>query len=315
MLPSGVLRVAVRGETVIEQCAGHTGGAGSGPCTPATRFQIASISKQFTAAAVLVLAGQGRLDLDDRITRWFPGGPDGWPEITVHQLLAHTSGLGHWEDFPQIDLCTALPGDRLAEIFRGRELVHAPGGEFYYSSPGYSLLAQIVQEVAGCAYAEFLGRALLDPIGLAATFAGDAAGRPDVALGHTDGQPVTSFELAHTGMGAGDVYSTAGDLDRWDRRLPGLLGEPWSRLAFTPHAPASFQELGSGTAYGYGWFVGRYGPLHVRYHTGHNAGFNSISAWLPERELSLTILANDDAADPLALARTLLAEHPDWLAG
>src|ERR1700733_4350639 len=102
MLTRGALRITAGGVVVAEYAAGTTGGGAPSPCVPRTRFQIASISKQFTAAAALVLIQRGRWAVDDRLARWFPGGPDGWADITVHHLLSHTSGLGHWDDFPEI---------------------------------------------------------------------------------------------------------------------------------------------------------------------------------------------------------------------
>jgi CubicO group peptidase (beta-lactamase class C family) len=314
-LVSGVLRVAVGGETVVEQCTGTTGGSGTAACTPGARFQIASISKQFTAAAVLALGQRGALDPSDLITRWFPGGPHGWQDITVHHLLCHTSGLGHWEDFPEIDIRAPVSDRDLRAAVRERPLLHRPGSRFYYSSLGYCLLAQIVQETAGCGYAEFVGRALLEPAGLADSFAGSAGDRPDVALGHSGGESAPGYELDHTGQGAGDLYSTVGDLDRWNRALTGgLLGEPYRRMMFTGHAAfGEHQELGSGGSYGYGWFLARLGALELRYHTGHNAGFNSVSAWLPGPDLSVVALTNDDSSDVLTIARTLLADVPRLL--
>ena len=305
-VPSGVLRIAIAGEPVTEHCAGLIGDPDGMPCTTGTRFQIASVSKQFTAAAVLVLAERGHLSVSDAAARWFPGGPDGWESVTVHQLLTHTSGLGHWEDFPGIDIFAATSDERMLEVIRGRPLLSAPGGRFSYSSLGYWLLARIVEEVAEQPYAEFLSQAVLAPAGLADTFAGSAGQRSNVASGHSGGVPASSYELNHTGKGAGDIYSTASDLDRWSRSLRAVLPADRSRqLMFTAHAAAG-QSLGTwGTedAYGYGWYLHGPAPATLRYHSGHNSGFNSFSAWRPDKELSPMILTNDDSIDPQAIAR------------
>jgi CubicO group peptidase (beta-lactamase class C family) len=308
-MPSGVLRIAIGGEPVIEHCAGLADGPAGAPCTPGTRFQVASVSKQFTAAAVLVLAERGHLSVTDAAARWFPGGPDGWESVTVHQLLTHTSGLGHWEDFPEIDLFAATSDKRMLEVIRARPLLSEPGDRFYYSSLGYWLLARIAEEVAEQPYAQFLTQAVLAPAGLADTFAGSAGQRPRVASGHSGGAPAPSYELDHTGKGAGDVYSTASDLEWWHRSLRAVLPADRSRrMMFTAHAAAG-QSLGTwGTedAYGYGWYLHGPAPMALRYHAGHNAGFNSFSAWMPEKELSLVILTNDDSVDPQAIARVEL---------
>ena len=126
------------------------------------------------------------------------GGPDGWESVTVHQLLTHTSGLGHWEDFPEIDIFAATNDERMPEVILGRPLLSAPGGRFSYSSLGYWLLARIVEEVAEQPYAEFLSQAVLAPAGLADTFAGSAGQRSNVASGHTGGAPAPSYERGTT---------------------------------------------------------------------------------------------------------------------
>ncbi len=257
-LTRGVVRVAVGGEPVIEHCAGLAGEAGGERCAPGTRFQVASVSKQFTAAAVLVLAERAHLSVSDPVARWFPGGPDGWASVTVHHLLTHTSGLGHWEDFPEIDLFAATSDKRMLAILRARRLLSAPGDRFSYSSPGYWVLARIVEEVTGQPYARFLASAVLAPAGLTDTFAGSAQERPHVAAGHTAGAPVPGYDLDHTGKGAGDVYSTASDLDQWHRSLPSVLTADWARQAmFTAHAAAgqSAGTWGADDFYGYGWYL------------------------------------------------------------
>jgi CubicO group peptidase (beta-lactamase class C family) len=315
-LSRGALQVAVGGEPVMEHCAGAADGTGSEHCTPSTRFQIASVSKQFTAAAVLVLVQQARLALGAPVARWFPGGPVGWRAVTVHHLLTHTSGLGHWEDFPEIDVFAALSDEQMTGVIQGRPLLGAPGSRFSYSSPGYWLLAQIVEEVSEQPYAQFLAQSVLEPAGLADTFAGSPRQRPHVASGHTRGAPAPSYELDHTGKGAGDIYSTASDLDRWNRSLPSVLPAHWCRsMMFTGHAGAgqSLGTWGEDDTYGYGWYLHSAGPMKLCYHSGHNSGFNSFSAWLPEKQLSLVILTNEDSIDPQAIARDLAQAKPELL--
>lgn len=318
-LPRGALLVSADGEPVAEYAAGLTGGAGTERCGPRTRFQIASISKQFTAVAVLVLVQRGRLALDDQVTRWFPGepgGPEGWAGVTVHHLLSHTSGLGHWDDFPEIDLYAGLDGRQLLATVLARPLLGAPGQRFYYSSLGFCLLARIVEEVSCRPYAQFVTEELLEPAGLADTFVGSPVGRPHVASGHTDGAAVPSYELDLTGKGAGDIYSTVTDLDRWNQRMQAVLLEDTSRrLMFTGHAAAgdSAGTWEPADTHGYGCFLSSIGPATLRYHSGHNSGFNSFSGWVPERELSVAILMNDDAVDPMHVARAFLAGHRSLL--
>ncbi len=192
-LPAGALLAAVNGRPVIEHYAGTTGGTNPGPVKTGTRFQIASVSKQFTAAAALTLGRDGQLSVHDKVARWIPHGPAGWDAMTVHHLLTHTSGLGQWEDFPEIDIFARTEASRFLDALSSHPLLTAPGTRFSYSSPGFWLLAQIMEKAAQCPYPQYLA----------------------------------SYELDDTGKGAGDMYSTAADLDQWNRRVsPACSGTP-----------------------------------------------------------------------------------------
>src|ERR1700761_1644111 len=203
---SGAALLARAGRTEQERTGGLADRDLGLPCGPATRFQIASVSKQFTAAAVLLLASRSRLSLDDPVTRWFGDAPPEWSAITVHQLLTHTAGLGHWPDYPA--LAPLEPAARAGELalFEHEPLVAPPGARYYYSSPGYVLLAWIVQETAGQRYADFLAGEVFAPLGLVTASAGDPPGGPDMARGYRAGEPVPSADLATVTIGAGDIW-------------------------------------------------------------------------------------------------------------
>ena len=130
------------------------------------------VSKQFTAAAVLLLADRGLLSLEDRNERWLGGCPRDWRLITVHQLLTHTSGLRHWTGFPGLDLCRPIPAEQQLEIFQREPLLSRPGSIWSYSSPGYVLFGWIVQQVSGQPYADFLADHIFAPLGPRSTSAG-----------------------------------------------------------------------------------------------------------------------------------------------
>jgi CubicO group peptidase (beta-lactamase class C family) len=277
-------------------------------CGPGTRFQLASVSKQFTAAAVLVLAERGAVGLDDPIAKWVGGGPPSWAGITVHQLLAHTSGLGHWHDYPMIDLTRPAEPDALVRTFGEVPPLFAAGDRWYYSSPGYVLLAHVVQRAADLPYAGALQNLIFGPLGLERTFAGSAGERDDIAVGlGTDGRPVPSFELDDVGMGAGDVWSTTGDVIAWidGLRAGRLLGERYRTLMLTGHAATEGRPLGSG--YGYGWFVGEYAGEPWFQHSGDNAGFRSFDAWLPRSDRRLVMLSNSETVGMDTFERMLAA--------
>ena len=167
---SGVVLAQRSGTTVFERVQGLADHGRREPCTRGTRFQIASVSKQFTAAAVLLLAGRGLISLQDRIERWLGTCPAPWRPITVHHLLTHTAGLGHWQAYPDVDHHRPVPPERLLDLFTRVPLLSAPGAAFSYSGPGYVLLAWIVEQVSGQPYGRFLAKCIGTAAGQRAYF-------------------------------------------------------------------------------------------------------------------------------------------------
>ncbi len=304
----GAVLVQREGQDVLAVAGGRTGADPDGDCGMGTRFQIASVSKQFTAAAVSLLAERGVLAVSDPAGRWMPAGPQGWDQVTLHELLTHTSGLPHWRDLPGLDLGKPECRDDLLARLRSAGLLFPPGQRFSYSSPGYVLLANIVEQASGVPYAEFLAREVFGPLGMTATFAGNPAGRPDVASGHHDGGPVPSWDLDTTNKGTGDVWSTVGDLATWDQALARgqFLSEASRQAMFAGHAPVTddFGLLLLPHDYGYGWFLGT-GPADraVIYHPGDNAGFLALNAWYPAEDIRLVMCTNDETTDAAAIIR------------
>ncbi len=302
----GVARVTRRGSLVREM-------GGGGP-SPDCRFQLASVSEQITAAAVLLLVDDGKLATSDRITRWIENCPPTWNGITLHRPLTHTAGLPHWGDLPQIVLTEWIEPYAELAVFREAPLRSRPGENWYYSSPGYVVPAHVVQRASGVPYREFLRRRIFEPLELAQTFAGNADGRPHVAPGHSGGVPVKSFELETTGMGAGDIWSTIDDVLRWDAALfeSGFLDVPSRAAMLARHVelpePAYLEEGSAieGNAYGYGWFLGGYSGEHLIAHPGDNAGFKALNLIVPSRGVRLVMLVNDEESELARPAEELL---------
>lgn len=275
--------------------------------TTQTRYQLASVSKQFTAAAVLLLVEDGTLSLDDPVGRWIDGCPNQWRGITVHHLLTHTSGLGHWHDYPMIDLAEQIEPGELLEAFHRVPLRYLPGAGWSYSSPAYVLLAHVVERAAATPYRMFLANRIFSPLGLTRTFAGAPSGQPDLARGHdAAGEPLLTWELDVVGMGAGDVWSTAKDLLVWlDALQDGrLLGEPYRTLMLTQRVRTGKGPEASG--FGYGVFVGEVDGRRWWHHDGHNAGFIAFAASIPESGRRIVVLSNTEATDATVI-KPLLA--------
>ncbi len=309
---SGAVRITRRGQILLDQGYGAADRQRGRPNTPQTAFQIASISKQFTAAAVLLLQERGALSVRDHLCTRLADWPPAWEAITVHHLLAHTSGIGHWKDFPTLSLFEPMSRAELLRTFQRASLLFAPGTRWAYSSPGYVLLAHLVEQSVGAPLATFLARAVFAPLGMVSTGVGTVAPRPEqAAIGYNAGRPAPVFDLDSLGIGTGDIWSTTGDMARWDTALTaaGLLGADALRAMFTPQADTT-DTLPSGEAvqYGYGWFLAEAQGRRLAFHPGDNAGFHAFNACLPDDETAVIVLTNDEEIDTDALELRLVRE-------
>jgi CubicO group peptidase (beta-lactamase class C family) len=280
---SGAWRLAGPGGTISEGAVGA--------CAPSTRFQAASISKQFVAACVLLLEEQGALSVSDPVARWWAA-PAAWDEMTVGHLLAHTAGLPHWS--PPFD--DDVPSrDELLEQAAGTPLLSPPGTRWSYSGPGYLVAAAIVESAAGQPYGRFVEEAILAPLEMRAT----TSGRIPVSHALANGTDPPLAGLTDL-PGTGDLWSTPADLLRF---AAASLEGRWSRLTRLQ------ARIDDETTYGYGVYLGTIDGQPVRYHTGDNPGYRSVLAWMPESGVSFCALCNDDAADmPRALREALTME-------
>lgn len=291
----GAVRVERGGSVLLDASYGDDG-AGT-VLAPTTAFQIASISKTFTAACVLLLAERNRLSLDDTLASSVDGAPVAWRDITVRQLLTHTSGLGHWRDIAGLDLYHACPSAELIARFAAAALQFEPGSGWSYSSPGYVLLAHIVEASTGVPYASFLRSDLLRPLKLRQTSVAEPPDGAAAAHGSRAGAPTRSFELGSVGIGAGDLWSTTADLARWPRALAssGLFSAESRAAIFSRQTEVSDEQDGfTNVGYGYGWFTACCDGQRLVFHPGDQPGFTSLLVWAPEPDLLIALLAADE---------------------
>ena len=283
--------------------------------TPATSFRLASVTKQFTAAAILSLVEDGRLGLDDRLGDLLEDVPGYARGVRVRHLLAHTSGVPDYEPIvgpgegPQLK-----DRDVLALLHRARELYFAPGTSWRYSNSGYALLALIVERRSGETFARYLRHRIFDRAGMPTavahedgvdTVANRAYGysRRAGAWSRTD-QSRTSAVL-----GDGGIYASAEELARWSAALDrhSVLSATSVALATTPVALAS----GERTHYGFGWFLDEFQGRRRQRHEGDSIGFRTAIQRYPDERLTVVVLANRAAAPIDALsdgvARVFLA--------
>jgi CubicO group peptidase (beta-lactamase class C family) len=306
----GVVLAVRRGSIAVQAAGGPADVDTEVVCTADTRFPIASVSKQFTAAAVLLLVERGAVALDDPLSRWFGRRRNWWHEATVHQLLTHTSGLGHWDDVGGIERFCRLGADqRLAAVQQARPRA-APGRQWSYSGLAYLLLGHLVERVDNRSYGAFLQAEIFSPLGMAATSSGPEPTNERTAHGHRDGIRVPMLDLAAL-PGTGDVWSTATDLARYSSALrAGELLTPRSRRALTAPQARLGREAYSldwveAHSYGYGHFIGSLAGRPAAFHPGDNPGYQSFSASIPDVDTSIVVLLNDDAPDVRQIVRRL----------
>ncbi|HEX5716547.1 MAG TPA: serine hydrolase domain-containing protein [Thermoanaerobaculia bacterium] len=276
---SGSLLVAKGGEVILDKGYGFADAQRKTPFTAETAFDVGSITKQFTAAAILKLEMQGKLAVSDPITKWFEGVPDDKKGITLHHLLTHSAGL---EDIFGGDY-DEMPRERLVKAALGSKLLWAPGTRYQYSNAGYSLLAAVVELASGKPYEEYLRENLWEPAGMARTGyrlqeKGPLA-RGVYREGEDWGTPLDKA-WAPDGpwwnlRGNGGVLSTTGDLYNWHRALEGdgILTEEAKRKMFTPHVP---EDEEGRSHYGYGWAIFKTARnTRLIAHNGGNGIFNA----------------------------------------
>ena len=304
--PGCAVGVAENGRTVLQRAYGLADLEHAVPNTPATVFEAGSVSKQFTAAAVVLLARQGKLSLEDDVRGFVPELPDYGTPITIRHLLNHTSGLRDWGSVQEI---AGWPrGSRIhthAHVLdilgRQRALNFTPGAEYLYSNTGYNLLAIIVERVSGTSFAEFSRREIFEPLGMMHTrwrddFTRIVPGRAQAY--HRRGGAYhlqMPFENVH---GNGGLLTTVGDLLAWNEafaadRIPGLMAmETRGRLTG-----------GREIEYALGLRVTRHRGVREVSHSGATAGYRAYLARYPEQGLSVAVLCNAADANPTALAR------------
>lgn len=291
--------IARAGEPPLILAWGHVDAARQAPATPDTVYEIGSITKTFTAALVLRRVEQGRLSLDEVVTRWLPELQGSADVVTIRHLLAHTSGL---PSAPVLeDMSLPVSAEALLAAVRDRPADFSPGARFRYNNNGYGLLGLILERQSGQAYADLLREELLEPLSLSRTApcAFEDTSRP-TGFNHSfveGGGPVPHTRHHPLASGAaGMLCSTAADVLAWQSALmSGRVLEPQTLALMTEPQRLS---NGSATGYGLGIYVDEDGErLH---HGGAASGFITQMAWRPRERLGIVVLTNGIYAGALA---------------
>ena len=309
--PGAAVAVIDRGRVAFLRTYGLADLETGARVTESTNFRLASLTKPFTALAVLLLIRDGRLTLDERVADLLPDFPAYGREIRIRHLLTHTSGLRAYQDFvPDASTRHVKDRDVVALLRRTETLLFPPGSAFRYGDSGYALLALVVETVSGQPFAAFMRDRIFARAGMTSTVVWQP-GVSDVrnrALGYAP--TASGFRLADhsntsTVLGDGGIYSSVRDLVAWDRALDEhtLVDARLQQLAWTPAALAD----GTPTHYGLGWFIERGADGTRVFHRGDTSGFSNFIVKYPERKQTLLVLTNRRGGAATDLAATIMA--------
>jgi D-alanyl-D-alanine carboxypeptidase len=264
------------------------------PTTTNTVFEIGSVTKQFTAACILLLAEEGKLSLDDKISRYLKNTPTNWNNITIRHLLTHTSGIKNYTGLDGFELSRHLTQAQFIAKVGELPLVFAPGEKFSYCNTGYNLLGFIIENVSGEKYWTFLTEKILAPLNMTST---------------TNREPSRVIKLRASGydldknggfmnrdanctdlFSAGEIVSTVADMAKWDVALDSekILNYSSKEQAWT----VATLNNGTATGYGYGWFLKKINGHKNIGHSGSTDGFSASNQRFPDDDLEIVVLTN-----------------------
>jgi CubicO group peptidase (beta-lactamase class C family) len=321
--PGAAVLVAMDGRILVSKGYGLADLDARTPITPHTNFRLASVTKQFTAMATMLLVQDKKLRLDESLTDIFPGFPAYGSKVTVRHLLTHTGGLRDYEDFvPDSQRTQVLDADVLARMMKLDSGAFAPGTRFSYSNTGYAMLAMIVERRSGVRFADFLKTRIFDRVGMPWTLARED-GRTAVqrrAFGHSrrDGVWVRTDQSSTSAvLGDGGIYSSVSELYRWSRALDTreLLGDSLRALITQRGVKADT----TGSDYGFGWYLETRNALPRMRHTGTSIGFRNAIIRYPTIGATIVVLTNRGNANANALAEriaermTSIPRDPRWV--
>ena len=311
-VPGASLLVLKDGKPIVHRGYGLANLEDGDKTTPATNYRLASVSKQFTAAAILLLAEDGRLDLDDPVRRWLPSLPPETAAVTLRQLLDHTGGLVDYEDLIPPGTTEQLnDNDVLRMLSATSQTYFAPGSAYRYSNTGYVLLGLVVERASGYSLPLYLKQQIFQPLGMDHALLYEKGG-PEVAdraygYSEANGQWTrTDQSVTSATRGDGGIYSSVEDLAKWDAALydDRLLSDASRKLAFSPHVKVTGEPYEA--SYGYGWRI----TGDTLWHSGESIGFRNVIVRWPKQRLTVILLSNRNEPEPY---RTALEIARPWL--
>lgn len=296
----GSVLVAENGKVLLDKGYGFANLEWQVPNTPTTKFRLGSITKQFTAASILLLEERGKLKVEDQVKKYMPDAPAAWDKVTIFHLLTHTSGIPSFTDFPDYESKEAqtMTPQQLVDWFKDKPLEFEPGTKWNYSNSGYVLLGYLIEKISSQSYADFVQQNIFTPLGMKDSgYDSNSALIEHRAAGYSpgkDGPQNAGFVNMTIPLSAGALYSTTEDLLRWEEGLfGGKVLKPESLAKMT----TPFKE-----DYAFGLGVSTHNGHKMISHNGGIQGFNTSLAYYPDDKLVVAVLANLNGpfADQLA---------------
>lgn len=312
-IPGLSLAVVHKGKVVKAQGYGFANLEHRAPATPDTVFQLASVTKQFTATAVMQLVEAGKIQLDDKVSQHLTDLPAAWKDVTVRQLLNHTSGIKSYTAIPNFaqQLRKDFTPTELLGLVKDSPMDFAPGSKYQYNNTGYFLLGLLIEKVSGKTYGTFLSERIFEPLGMNNTRVNDlTVVIPNRASGYTlSGQTIRNGEYVSPTQpyAAGALVSTIQDMVRWNSALDTekLLKRSSMEQMLTPTRLSDGKTQG----YGFGWQLGVLRGHKQMAHGGGIPGFSTYILRLPDDALSVIVLCNQEAANASKLAEQVAATY------
>ena len=271
--------------------------------SPASKFRLGSITKQFTAACILLLEERGKLKVDDPVKKYMTDAPAAWDKVTIFNLLTHTSGIPSFTGFPDYASTEAIATtpEKLVARFRDKPLEFQPGEKWNYSNSGYVLLGYLIEKISQQSYSEFVQENIFTPLGMKDSgYDSNSA----IILHRASGYTPSAKGTIHAGyidmsipFSAGSLYSTTEDLLRWEQ---GLMGGKLLSAASLAKMTTPFKN-----DYAFGLAVHAVNGHKVIEHGGGIEGFNTEIAYYPEDKLTVVVLANLNGGVPETIAKAL----------
>jgi CubicO group peptidase (beta-lactamase class C family) len=307
---NGCAIVAVDGKPIFKKCYGYANIELDVKNNVETKFRIGSLTKSFTSMGIFILYEQGKLKLTDKASKYIDGLPNSWQNITIHQLLTHTSGLMHSEDLKDFGKTMSIQRslDESIKRYYDQPVVASPGDKVHYSGLGYFLLAEIIENISGLPYEDFLKKEIFNKLGMSNTGADNPI--------HILKNRACGYQKDSTGIhnayyiylpiltGGGNLYSTLDDLLKWDQAIYSntLILNSTTKIMFTP----KFEDVACGWGFGYTKIAKKIAfdkdanipdSLISMGHGGWVPGFSSRIDRFPDRKVLIVMLSNGDYFD------------------